>query len=218
MLEIPKYSIERSKRRSIALHIIDGKLVVKAPRFVPEFFINNFVNQKTDWIIKNLKRSSKKTAKKTYQEGEEFLYMGDFYKLKFGDFKEINITKTLNVPAVMSFRIKKELTSWYIKKAKELISERVEYMSKKMGVKYKSIRFSDTSSKWGTCFADNSLQFNWRLIMTPITVINYVVVHELVHTEEKHHQQAFWKKVNLYTPAYKQHKKWLENNKHLLEV
>lgn len=91
-------------------------------------------------------------------------------------------------------------------------------MSKKMNTKYKSIRFSDTFSKWGTCFPDNSLQSNWRLIMTPITVINYVVVHELAHTTEKNHGSRFWNKVSLYTPAYKQHRKWLDKNKHLLSV
>ncbi len=214
-----EYLLERSARRSIALHITDGKLIVKAPKFIPQFFIENFISQKKDWILKNLEKSKKRvTAKKTYKEGEEFLYLGDKYKLKYGDFKKINIDKTLNIPLAMSVRIKKELTNWYIKQAKEIISAQVEHMSKKMGAKYKSIRFSDTSSKWGTCFADNSLQFNWRLIMTPLPVLNYVVVHELVHTTEKHHQQSFWKKVDLYTPAYKQHRKWLANNKHLLEV
>jgi predicted metal-dependent hydrolase len=219
MSSIPEYSIERSVRRTVSLHIINGKLIVKAPKFVPEFMIKNFVNQKEDWILKNLKKTEKlKVNKKTYKEGEEFLYLGDKYKLKYGDFKEINVTNTLNIPSVMSIRIKKELTNWYIKKAKEVISSQVEHMGKKMGAKYKSLRFSDTSSKWGTCFADNSLQFNWRLVMTPLPVLNYVVVHELVHTTEKHHQRSFWRKVDLYTPAYKQHRKWLANNKHLLEV
>lgn len=216
---MPPYSIVRSARRTVALHIVNGKLIVKAPRFVPEFMIKNFVKQKQNWILKNLKKIEKrKKPKKSYEEGEKFLYLGDKYKLKFGDFKEISITTTLNFPKFSVFRIKKELTSWYIKKAKQVISKQVEYMSKKMGVKYKNLRFSDTSSKWGTCFPDDSLQFNWRLIMTPLPVLNYVVIHELAHTVEKNHQRKFWAKVDLYTPAYKQHRKWLENNRHLLEV
>lgn len=219
-MSIPEYSIQRSLRRTVSLHISsDGKLIVKAPHFVPEKVIQNFIKQKEDWILKNLKKvSTRKVSKKTYEEGEEFLYLGDKYKLKFGDFKQISVTTTLNFPAVSVFRIKKELTNWYIKKAKEVITAQVEHMSKKMGTKYKSLRFSDTSSKWGTCFADNSLQFNWRLVMTPLPVLNYVVVHELAHTIEKNHQKKFWSIVNLYTPAYKQHRKWLENNKHLLEL
>lgn len=219
-MSIPSPTIIRSLRRTISLHItLSGKLIVKAPHFIPDRVVQHFIKEKEDWILKSLQRIGKsKINKKTYQTGEEFLYMGDRYKLDIGDFKEISVTSKLNFPEFLSFRIKKELTNWYIKQAKEIISKQVDYMSKKMGTKYKSIRFSDTSSKWGTCFADNSLQFNWRLIMTPITVINYVVIHELAHTMEKNHGRGFWSKVSLYTPAYRQHRKWLNNNKHLLEV
>ncbi len=220
MSRIPSPSIIRSVRRSISLHVSShGELIVKAPFFVPEKIIQNFIKDKEDWILKALQKVGKsKINKKTYQEGEGFLYLGDKYKLHLGDFKEISVTKTLNFPDFLSFRIKKELTNWYIKQAKEVITNQVDHMSKKMNVKYKDLRFSDTSSKWGSCSPDNSLQFNWRLVMTPITVINYVVIHELTHTTEKNHRSKFWKRVDIYTPAYKQHRKWLNNNKHLLEL
>lgn len=221
MNNIPKPKVIRSNRRSLSLQISSvGELIIKAPFFIPDMMINHFVKQKEDWILKTLKKfEGRGKVEKTYQEGERFLFLGDMYKLHIGDFKEIKIKDSLlEFPEFMSFRIKTELKNWYIKQAKVYISERVEYMSKKMGANYKSIRFSDTSSKWGSCFPDNSLQFNWRLIMTPITVINYVVIHELVHTKEKHHQDSFWRKVRLYTPAYKQHAKWLDENKHLLSV
>lgn len=216
---IPK--IIRARRRTLSLQISpDGELIVKAPFFMPDMMINHFVKEKEDWIFKTLKKlEGKKPKKKTYLPGEEFLFLGDVYKLQIGDFKEINAKNaTLEFPEFMLFRIQKELTNWYIMQAKKIIAERLDYMSKRMDTKYKSLRFSDTSSKWGSCFPDNSLQFNWRLIMTPITVINYVVIHELTHTTEKNHQDAFWRKVRLYTPAYKQHRKWLDLNKHLLSI
>ncbi len=220
MPTIPSPIIVRSMRRTVSLYITpSGKLLVKAPFLVPERVIKNFILKKEDWILRTLQKLGKrKVNRKTYQKGEEFLYLGDKYKLLIGDFKEISITKSLNFPSFLSFRIKKELTNWYIKKAKEVITKQVDYMSKKMNVKFKSLRFSDTSSKWGSCSPDNSLQFNWRLIMTPIIVLNYVVIHELTHTIEKNHSQRFWSKVDQYTPAFKQHRKWLENNKHLLEI
>lgn len=213
--------IIRSNRASLSLQISSGgELIIKAPFFMPDMMIRHFIKNKEAWILKTLKKfEGREKKEKTYSEGEEFLFLGDIYKLHIGDSKEINVKNgILEFPDFMKFRIKKELTNWYMRQAKEYISERVEYMSKKMDTNYKNIRFSDTSSKWGSCFPDNSLQFNWRLIMTPITVINYVVIHELVHTKEKHHQDAFWRKVRLYTPAYKQHSKWLDLNKHLLSV
>lgn len=221
MSNIPAPKIIRAYRKTMALQISpQGELIIKAPFFIPDVMISYFVKQKEDWILKTLKKlEGRKPAQKTYSEGEEFLFLGDVYKLHIGDFKEISANNgVLEFPNFMSFRIKKELKNWYIKQAKEYISQRVEYMSKQMDTQYKSIRFSDTSSKWGSCFPNNSLQFNWRLIMTPVTVINYVVIHELVHTKEKNHQDAFWRKVRLYTPAHKQHSKWLDKNKHLLSI
>ena len=221
MSNLPKPKIIRSMRRTMSLHVSSqGELIVKAPFFIPEKLILNFLKQKEDWILKALQKVGSRIVKqKTYQAGEEFLFLGDVYKLHFGSFKEINISNgLLNVPDFMMFRIKKELTSWYISQAKKLITDRVDYVCKQMNSKYASIRFSDTSSKWGSCSPDNSLQFNWRLIMTPLTVINYVVVHELAHTIEKNHSRRFWKIVDLHTPAYKQHRKWLDLNKHMLSV
>lgn len=210
--------IIRSVRKTMSLHISSqGELVVKAPFFIPEKLINLFIKEKENWIFKTMQKV-KKVQNKTYQEGEEFLYLGDKYKLHIGNYKDISINGSLNFPNFMMFRAQKELTNWYIKEAKKLITSQVDYFSKKMGTKYKNIRFSDTSSKWGTCFPDNSLQFNWRLIMAPLMVLNYVVIHELAHTVEKNHGSRFWAKVDLYTPAYKQHRKWLNNNRHLLSI
>jgi len=219
MQNLPTPNIVRSVKRTMSMHISPkGDLIIKAPFFVPERLIENFIKAKQEWIFKALQKvESRKVSQKTYLEGEEFLYLGDAYKLHIGNFKEITAADGfLNFPDFMVFRIKKELANWYIRESKKVITQRVVQVSVKMGTKFKSIRFSDTSSKWGTCFHDNSLQFNWRLVMTPLTVINYVVVHELAHTKEKNHGPRFWAKVSLYTPAFKQHRKWLEKNKHLL--
>src|ERR1035437_40640 len=137
-------SIVRSLRKSISLQIThDGNLIVKAPFFVPENTIQHFIKKKEDWIFKNIQKiNDRKVNKKTYQKGEEYLYLGNIYKLNIGSFKDILITDSLNFPDFLVFRIKKELTNWYIKQAKAVITQQVEYMSKKMNTKYKSIRFS----------------------------------------------------------------------------
>jgi predicted metal-dependent hydrolase len=88
----------------------------------------------------------------------------------------------------------------------------------KMNATHSGLMFSDTKSKWGTCMHDNRLQFNWRLVMAPRMVLDYVVIHELAHTKEKNHGRNFWAKVRAFTPAYRQHRKWLTDNAHLLTV
>lgn len=220
-MSIPEPKVIRSRRSSISIEINkDGELLVKAPRLVPMFVINQFIHSKNDWILKTLEKvHQRKPKKRLYEEGEVFLFLGQEFSLKFyAGIKIIAKDSVLYFPKALEFRIQKELENWYKSQASEIITKRVEYHAKKMETTYKDIFFSDTSSKWGTCFADNRLQFNWRLVMTPLMVLDYVVIHELTHTTEKHHQDTFWRRVRLFTPAYRQHRKWLEQNAHLLQI
>ncbi len=220
MPQIPEYTLIRAHRSSISLQITSsGEIIVKAPYLIPSFLINNFLMDKYDWIQKRLQHGHAHTKRKhQYLDGEEFMYLGNIVKLRFGNFREISVTDTLNFPQFLSFRVKKELENWYMTQAKKLIQNRVVYHAKLMGTTYKKIFFSDTSSKWGSCSPDNTLQFNWRLIMAPILVIDYVVVHELVHTWEKNHGNEFWRLVAQYKPAYKQYRKWLNEHSGRLSI
>lgn len=211
--------IIRQNRASIAIQINrNGEVIVKAPRFVPKFFIDQFVHSKKDWIENSLAKAGIRIpVRKRYTEGEIFLYLGMPHVLTLTNGSEILATNgKLYFPKGALFRIEKELESWFRSQAQVIITKRVRFHSQKMQASYKDIFFSDTSSKWGTCFADNTLQFNWRLIMAPLLVIDYVVIHELTHTTEKHHQDSFWRRVRNFTPAYRQHRKWLTDNGHLL--
>jgi predicted metal-dependent hydrolase len=221
MLDVPAPRLIRSKRQSIALHITPaGELVVKAPLRLPMRIIQQFIQEKNDWIIQTLEKTKRKqNAGKQYVEGETFFYLGSPYTLQFADRVTIETRENeLLFPKALVFRIQKEITSWYIKQAKEKISQRVAFHAAQMNARYSSIMFSDTKSKWGTCGPEDDLQFNWRLIMAPLMVLDYVVIHELAHTKEKNHGRSFWNIVRFHTPAYRQHRNWLNKNTHLLIV
>lgn len=212
MNQTPGFTLIRSRRRSLSIEVThQAQVIVRAPLHAQEDYIIKFTHSKSGWIEKQIAKMQKYKTRK-YAEGEEFLYLGNPYKLHIGNYKQIHIADTLNFPNFLEFRIKEELSKWYINQAKDLIKERVKHHSTIMQTQYKDIAFSDTKSKWGSCAPDNALQFNWRLIMSPLLVIDYVVVHELTHTQEKNHSRIFWKKVEQYKPAYKQYKKWLEEN------
>ena len=207
------FELIRQHRRSISIHIDHfGNIVVKAPYLIPRFLISRFVGEKKEWINKKLKHTGKPLDIKKGSDKNDYLFLGSSYKLEIGDFKKIEVADTIHYPKFLSFRAEKELKEWYISQAKEVISKRVKYYAAILETTYKSISFSDTSSKWGSCSADNALQFNWRLVMSPILVLDYVVVHELVHTREKNHSHDFWIAVAKYKPAYKQYIKWLKEN------
>lgn len=215
-MEMAQIAIEKGNRRTITIQIQpNGSVVVKAPRFTPTFLIHQFVRQHADWIEKHTQKlaAHPKRPIRQYRDGEEFLYLGTPHTLRIGQYKQIEIRDgILGFPEFLRFRITKELHDWYRKQAERIITERVQANAVKMGVTYADIYFSDTKSKWGSCSPDNRLQFNVRLIMAPLLVINYVVIHELVHTTEKNHSRAFWRKVALYTPSYRQHIKWLKEH------
>jgi predicted metal-dependent hydrolase len=219
---MPETIISRSLRKTISMHVLsDGTLEVKAPKLMPMIFINRFIDSHMDWVEKQREKVSARplAVKRQYIHGEEFLYLGKIYRLDIGMYPEIGIINdTLQFPAGLTFRLQKELTDWYIKKAKEVITDRLEKNAEEMQVNYVDMYVSDTSSKWGSCSHDNRLQFNWRLIMAPMLVLNYVIVHELSHTIHKNHSRSFWNKVRAQNPSYRQQIKWLKENGHTLIV
>ena len=103
-----------------------------------------------------------------------------------------------------------------LKKAQEVFSQRVAYYSSKANSPYKRIRISQARSRWGSCGAKGNLNFSWRLIMAPLEVIDYVVAHEVAHLKIKNHSKHFWLWVEQLFPDYRQQRKWLKTNGHLL--
>jgi predicted metal-dependent hydrolase len=205
--------IIRSTRKTLTLQILpDASLIIKAPLFISQKEINSFLKEHQSWIEKKRALLASHIKKdKQFREGEKYLFLGQEYLLKFGNYTSISINgEYLLFPQASVFRGEKELNSWYIKQAQKIIFEQVSHYGKLMDLSPSSISFSDTKSKWGSCTHDNRLQFNWRLIMAPILVINYVVVHELVHFTIKNHSSKFWDKVRHFNPSYRQQIKWLK--------
>ncbi len=218
MLQISEVTIIRSDRRTISLRIEpDGSLILKAPQYVSEKQINTFIKERQDWIEKHLAKMKKRVVQ-ARKEGE-YLFLGQTLTLQPGNYLHMTVEKEkLLFPQALLFRKEKELTAWYIKQAKEIITRQVEKYAAEMNTSVTNISFSDTKSKWGSCTHDNRLQFNWRLVMAPLLVIRYVVIHELAHTMEKNHNQFFWMKVRNYNPSYKQQIKWLKDYGHTLTI
>lgn len=217
-----KYTLFRSNRRSIVITIAPtGVILVKAPYLLPKFVIDQFVERKKDWIEKKVAVTQKfpLRIKATIEEGDIYYYLGNPYTVTIDLYKQITVENgNLHFPKHLLFRGKVELTNWYIRQAKHSITERVNFYSRVMKTEYRTITYSDTSSKWGSCAPDNALQFNWRLVMAPLLVLDYVVVHELSHTKEKNHGPKFWRIVATYKPAYKQYIKWLKTNSNKLQI
>lgn len=216
--------IIRSKRRTIALEIgRDASLLVRAPYRTPLAFIEKIVMEKHCWIKGKqafIREKGNALVPKKFVTGEEFLYLGNMYRLEFID--RLDNTLIFNNGFQISreniYPAKELLTAWYKEEACRRISERVSFYSSMSGLLCTKIRISEAQKRWGSCSSKGNLNFSWRLIMAPLKVIDYVVVHELAHLEQKNHAKGFWDKVKTIMPDYNQHRKWLKENGPLLNV
>ncbi len=213
MPDIPAPKIIRAKRRTVALQILpDATLLVKAPTRMSDRDIQQFIIMHTDWIEKRLRTIQQTVNTGDKKKGRQYWYNGTLHDLVFHTGTRIVVKDNkLYFPKVLQFRLGKELEAWYIKEAREKITRQVKRYSQEMQVSYKSLSFSDTKSRWGSCTHDNHLQFNWRLVMAPLLVMNYVIVHELAHITQKNHSMDFWRLVGKYNPSYRQNRKWLKD-------
>lgn len=100
----------------------------------------------------------------------------------------------------------------YIRKAKETITKRASYFARLMGVSYRNITIREQKTRWGSCSSEKNLNFNWKLILAPPEVLDYVVIHELCHLKEMNHSKAFWDEVEKVMPEYETYKLWLKEN------
>ncbi len=223
MSKIKIDKIIRSKRRTLALEIEpDASLIVRAPQRISLDYIEQIVQKKRLWIQSKQQLTREKHAKiqsNGFVNGEGFLYLGHTYPLSI-----VNN----NVPFLFDNKFllskdhlpkgRKLFIDWYKKAAYQKIGDRLDWHSSISGLKYNKFGITSAQKRWGSCNYKNNLSFSWRLIMTPWRIIDYVVVHELVHTVEKNHSKRFWNKVKLLDPNYQDNRKWIKENEHRLII
>lgn len=217
-MPIPIDNIVHTRRKTIALIVQrDGTLTVRAPLRMSEARIHAFAEAHADWIAKNQAkaRASAPPPPKRYEEGEKFLFLGRSYPLKIVarqrrrldfDGSAFKMAKSALPKATEAF------VNWYKEQAALLLPGRILIQAELYGFHYKKIRISSARTRWGSCSSTGTLSFAYRLMMAPPQVVDYVVVHELVHTKIKNHSKTFWHRVGEIMPDYKTYLAWLKKN------
>lgn len=219
MNEIP-YEIVRSNRKTLALTIdSEAKLIVRAPMQLDEDVIREFIKKKSRWIAdkqRHVRDYATKQSEFLLEDGENVLYLGKSYAILRKDVQEISIEGNfLIVPENMTLE---GFADWMKIQGDNIIRERVDHYANLIGAKYSSVKMSNAKRRWGSCGAGNTLNFAWRLVMCPQSVIDYVVVHELSHITYKDHSAKFWTRVATVMPNYREAQEWLRLNRKLMEV
>jgi predicted metal-dependent hydrolase len=216
----------RNRKKTISLQLRkDGVIVIQAPCGVPRSEIDRFFKSKHDWIHRKIGEKEEVRADSGPREffpGETFLFLGFSYPLIVDDAN--NSRDPLNFSG-RQFILKSDYVrhardlfiQWYKDKAREHIEERTRHYSLILDLQPRHVRIGNAVSRWASCSYHNHLSFTWRLIMAPGPVIDYVVVHELVHIKEKNHSQRFWNLLEKTVPDYESQRLWLKKRGYLLD-
>jgi predicted metal-dependent hydrolase len=216
-MQIQIDKLTRSKRRTIALIIErDGTLTVRAPMRAPQVLIHQFIHEKADWITRTREKIKAlvTTPAKQYIDGETFPFLGSSFNLKLVKSQRPSLQFESGFTLSQTARSKGEsaFTRWYKEQAREVITERVNQYAQQYNFTPGQVKITSAKTRWGSCSSSGTLNFTWRLVMAPLEVIDYVVVHELVHLRVKDHSSKFWSAVEAIYPEYKKQRKWLREN------
>ena len=198
----------------------DGVIRVRPPLQMTPEQVDETVFSKRLWIYRNLAEWRDLNAthdEREWVNGEAFLYLGNSYRLSLVDEQEeplklkdgrFQLLRTVlsqggQDAAQLAFE------AFYKEKGQARISKRVEYFAPRVGVVAGDVQIKDLGYRWANCLPSGALHFHWKCLMAPLTVIDYVIVHELCHLRHRDHSDAFWNEVDKVMPQYRERKEWL---------
>lgn len=218
-LSLPVEVIRSTRRvKTISVQVREGRVIVRAPANVTEQLIQEFLREKKPQIEQWMTQHRNSQVLTPWYE-HPLLLAGAGRQLHFSpgikwSFEltpdALNITgpaKTLSDDTV-----KLALIEWLRQLAVADLRQRVKFWARQTRIPYEQVRIKDQSSRWGSCSAKGNLNLNWRLIMAPPRVADYVVVHELCHRLEMNHSPEFWRHVANWFPDYQSSRAWLKKH------
>lgn len=225
-----EYSVKRGKRKkTLAINVTPAaQVVVLAPEFVSGEIIKTIVTKKARWILKKqeyFKKLGTLFPEKEFISGEGVLFVGRRHRLKVKRMlkessdgakltgRRIFVSVGKNLDAQESKeKIRDILTRWYFSQATRIIKQRVNRYSKLLNMAPREVVIKNQKKRWGSCGGNGVLRFNWKIVMAPISIVDYIVVHELCHLKIKSHSAEFWRLISLALPDYQKRRDWLKNN------
>jgi predicted metal-dependent hydrolase len=224
------YQVVRS-RRSTADIIIerDGQVLVRAPEWADDEQIAGIVVAKHYWIYQALAEWRDLNATRVlreYKNGEGFLYLGRAYRLLLVAYQNeplrlmggrFTLRRDLVEQGEMA-AARAAFRDFYIARGLERLRQRVDYYAPKVGVSPSAVDVRVLGNRWASCAPSGALAFHWKCMMAPLTIIDYIVVHELCHLHHSDHTDTFWNEVDKVMPDYRERKEWLRKNGAGLDV
>jgi predicted metal-dependent hydrolase len=225
-----EFTLIRSVRKTADIVIErSGDVIVRAPVGIDDERVREVVAGRALWVHRSLAEWEDLNSSRRHRplvQGQGFAYLGRSYRLKFvagadaplrlkngrWELSEALVTRGGEAAARKAFR------DFYIAKGMQIFAERVHQLAPMVGVNPGEVAVKELGYHWASCGVAGGLNFHWKTLMAPQTVIDYIVVHELCHLRFRDHSDAFWNEVDKVLPRYRERKEWLRLNGAALDI
>jgi predicted metal-dependent hydrolase len=217
------YPIRRSDRaRRARINVSSDGVEVVVPRRMALRHVTPFVEQKKPWIERTLRRirEAEEEAAVRLVDGGSVPYLGHSLSLRvrvqpgrvrsFVSLRGSILSVSVGSPGVVVVR--EALEAWYRRRAREEVAWRLDAACARAGTGYTRLSIRGQRTRWASCSSNGAMSFNWRLLLAPSEILDYVVEHEVAHLEVLDHSDRFWRLVGSRSPGYREHERWLRRN------
>ena len=219
-----EFNLIYKNRKTMSIEVEpSGEVTAIVPINIREEDVLKLVKSKAKWIVQKQYEVSFININKINREivnGESYMYLGRNYSLQliYNNFiKEIDV-KLLRGKFIVTTNTKDEdkiklaLEKWYREKTLKKVKERIKHYEHYFRYKINDVKVKEQKKRWASCTKNNELLFNWRCIMAPSNVLDYIIVHEMCHMKYKNHSKEFWNEVIRILPDCEYRRQWLRNN------
>ena len=218
-----EYPIRRSDRaRRARINVSADGVEVVVPRRMALRHVTPFVEQKRPWIERTLRRirEAEEAAAVRLVDGGSVPYLGQSLTLRVRveparvrshvALRADTLHVAVGKPGVAALR--DALEGWYRRRAREEVAWRLDAACARAGTRYTRLSIRAQRTRWASCSSNGAMSFNWRLLLAPPEILDYVVEHEVAHLDVLDHSDRFWRLLGSRSPGYREHERWLRRN------
>jgi predicted metal-dependent hydrolase len=217
------YSLRRSTRaKNIRITVGADGVVLTLPGRTAERHGHEFIRERSEWIAKTLAKievADEIVASRSLSDGTTVPFIGWDLTLRLLDGPSGRVTLKpasgelwVRVPDSKRETVAAALERWYRRQAKEVFSERLDAIVERNGTAYERVTIRDQKTRWGSCSSSGTISFNWRLLLAPESVMDYVIEHEAAHIEVRDHSSRFWALLDRRVPDWRDSRLWLKRH------
>lgn len=204
-----------------------GEIKLTVPTFTPSYQIANFLDSHKPWLEEVLSHV-KPAIKPSLVSGSIIHIIDKEFTIKTYNKQDKPKAYIDDEAAIIHIFTndeadKREIVAGLIRDSlieygRKIIKHKSSHYARLLNTSFQRISIREQKTRWGSCSSSGNLNFNWKILLAPQSVFNYVVAHEIAHLREHNHSSRFWKLVADVCPDYQQSKRWLKNNAHSLEI